>query len=162
MGSRVRHLGEGRLLRDGRWIWVACGAFALVAVLSARGYDSVFRSEPMRPVKAPYYAGDEIRGTRGVDELRGTASGELIFSFGGTDTVFGGAGSDLIDPGNGEDVVFAGPGQDRIRAFDGNRDVIDCGTGLDAAYLDPVDRPIGCEDRFEWADHSLPATPNPP
>jgi hypothetical protein len=162
VGSWARHLGERRLLRNGRWIWFACGAFALVAVLSASDYNPVYRDEAMEPPKAPYFQGDEKRGTRGPDELRGTASDNLLFSFGGVDTVYGGDGSDLIDPGNGEDVVFAGPGDDWIRAFDKHRDVIDCGAGLDTVYLDPDDRTIACEELLERADYSLPATPSPP
>jgi hypothetical protein len=149
-------------MRDGRWVWVACGAFALVAVLSASGYNPVVRNGAMEPPKPTRHYGDERRGTRGVDELRGTASDDLLFSFGGADTVYGGGGSDLIDPGNGEDIVFAGPGDDQIRAFDDHRDVIDCGAGEDTVYLDPNDRTIGCEERLERVDYSLPATPSPP
>lgn len=157
----MRQLGEGRLLRGGRWIWLACGAFALIAVLSARGHNPEVRSETMQPPDGRYYRGEERLGTRGPDELRGTASDERLFSFGGSDTVYGGDGSDLIDPGNGEDVVFAGPGNDRVRAFDGDRDFVDCGAGLDTAYADREDRTIGCEERHERPDYSLPAAPSP-
>jgi len=158
----VRQQGAARLLRNGRWIWLACGAFALVAVLSAQGHNPVFRDDTMRPPKTPYYDGDEKLGTRGPDELGGTASDDLLFSFGGGDTVYGEDGSDLVDPGMGDDVVFAGPGNDRVRAYEGDRDVIDCGAGNDTVFADHEDRTIGCEEVLERADYSLPSTPSPP
>ena len=134
----------------------------MVAVLSARGHNPVFRDEPTQPPRATYYQGEERLGTRGIDELRGTASDDLVFSFGGADTVYGGDGSDLIDPGMGDDVVFAGPGNDRVRAYDHDRDVIDCGAGNDIVFADSEDRTMGCEDVLERADYSLPSTPSPP
>lgn len=158
----MRHHGAARLLRNGRWIWLACAAFALVAVLSARGHNPVFRDDTVVPPKTPYYHGEAKLGTRGLDQLRGTASEDLLFSFGGADTVYGLAGSDLIDPGMGDDVVFAGPGNDRIRAYDGDRDVIECGAGNDTVFADAEDRTAGCEEVLERHDYSLPSTPSPP
>lgn len=162
VGYRVRHLRHSRPLRNDRWIWVACGVFALIAVLSARDYPSLPLGGSTSPPPAPYHRGDEIHGTRGPEVLRGTPTDDLIFGYGGVDTIYGGAGDDLIDPGSGKDVVDAGPGNDWIRAFDGHRDVIDCGSGHDTAFVDPIDTVINCEEIFERPDYSLPATPSPP
>jgi len=162
VGFDVRQLGEGGPLRNTWLLWIACGVFAVVVVLSVSGRDPEVGSEPLRSHESPRFRGEEILGTRGADQLQGTPSGDLLFSFGGPDRVTGGDGSDLIDTGNGEDVATAGPGDDRVRAYDGHRDAIDCGDGFDVAYVDALDTTVACEEVVEWADYSLPATPSPP
>ncbi len=142
-------------------MWAACGAFALVAVVSAGGHRLMSQTDsvPRQPV-AP--DGVKHLGTRGGDVLRGTRSDDLLFAFGGPDRVDAGAGNDLVDAGNGEDVVEAGAGDDRVRAFDGEHDVVRCGAGNDEAYVDPTDEHRDCEEVLEAADVSWPRTPDPP
>ena len=54
-------------------------------------------------------------------------------------------GDDTIDGGAGPDVIFAHLGSDTVEARDGERDVIDCGDGVDTAYVDPIDAVSNCE-----------------
>lgn len=133
----------------------------VAAVLSANGHGPGWSAEPPS-ANASRFRGEEIVGTRGPDALRGTSAGDLLFSFGGNDRIDAGDGSDLIDSGNSADTVYAGPGDDRIRAFDGSRDDIDCGEGLDIAHVDAFDTTVACEELVESGDPSSPATPDPP
>ena len=162
MGENVREPAPGDPRLGGRWWWVACGAFALVAVVSASGNRLNLLSSSASPTDAGAFTGEERLGTRGPDALVGTSEGELFFSFGGPDTIRAGDGNDLVDPGNGEDLVNAGSGDDRVRAFNRSRDVIYCGPGYDTAYVDPLDTHVDCEEWFESSDASWPRTPDPP
>jgi hypothetical protein len=87
---------------------------------------------------------------------------------GGSDTLVGGPGEDFLDGGFDDDTIYAdvestsptpttepesdtirgGGGADVIYAEDGVRDHIDCGDGLDTAFLDVVDLETGCETIF--------------
>src|SRR5947208_10702529 len=107
---------------------------------------------------------DVSRGTPGPDTLSGTAGDDLIYAragndivraHDGNDVVYAGAGNDVIrgGPGNdivyggdgndviwvgaGADVQYGGPGNDVLHALanDNERDVLDCGPGLDVAYI---------------------------
>jgi hypothetical protein len=60
-------------------------------------------------------------------EVIGTARGE---------TAQGTRRGDYIDPAGGRDRVLAGRGNDRIKAFDGVRDVVSCGPGVDIVAVD--------------------------
>jgi Cadherin-like/Bacterial cadherin-like domain/Bacterial pre-peptidase C-terminal domain/RTX calcium-binding nonapeptide repeat (4 copies) len=64
-------------------------------------------------------AGDELRGTPGVDFINGTAGNDTIVlldgddrarGFGGNDTIFGGLGYDQIGGGDGDDILDGGTG----------------------------------------------------
>jgi hypothetical protein len=66
-------------------------------------------------------------------------------TFAGDDLVYAGPGDDDVDAGPGADRVFAGPGRDLVRAQDGRRDRVDCGRGLELAFVDSDDRVVGCE-----------------
>lgn len=132
-----------------------------VAIAASERSDSL-GSKPPEVDMLANFRGEKLLGTRGPERLAGTDSAEMLFAFGGDDIVVGYGGSDLIDPGNGEDLVDAGPGGDRVRAFDGYRDRIDCGPDDDYAFVDPFDVTIDCEETYESADSSPPATPDPP
>ena len=96
-----------------------------------------------------------IAGTESNDVLRGTPAGEEICGREGHDTIEGLGGDDRIDGGWGRDTLDGGPGRDRlvggraddtILARDGERDVVDCGWGVDTARVDRRDRVLrGCE-----------------
>ena len=81
-------------------------------------------------------AGDRIRGMAGNDTLRGLA---------GDDCLDGGAGNDRLTGGAGHDVLKGGPGNDFLNAADGQRDIVDCGSGRDRARVDRMDKVRGCE-----------------
>ena len=97
---------------------------------------------------------DRISGLRGRDRIDGGPGDDCLFGNKGADRVRGGAGDDQIGGGNGADKLVGGPGRDeitggtqtdRILARDGERDVVDCGSGVDRAVADRADRVKKCE-----------------
>ena len=88
----------------------------------------------------------------GNDRLYGEDGRDSLYGFGGSDLLMGGKGVDYILAGEfrmsfgrlgvatsknpGVDIVSAGPGGDHIEAIDRHRDIIDCGSGLDAVWFD--------------------------
>lgn len=100
------------------------------------------------PTLAGTVANDRIFGTPNDDSIWGFAGKHQIYPRGGDDYVFGGGSPDTIRdvygwrdkdhiiPGSGHDRVHAGGGPDFIEADDGTRDDIECGDGVDRAYLD--------------------------
>jgi Ca2+-binding RTX toxin-like protein len=59
--------------------------------------------------------------------------------------VLGYAGPDKIRGGNDKDQQYGGLGKDIIYSEGGFRDLINCGGGIDTAYVDSKDRVVGCE-----------------
>jgi hypothetical protein len=99
-------------------------------------------------------AGDLLRGLRGRDRIRGGAGNDCLFGNKGPDRLFGEAGDDTLNGGNsrdrlvggaGRDSIRAGAAPDVIRARDGSRDEIDCGSGRDRVVADRNDRFKSCE-----------------
>lgn len=86
-----------------------------------------------------------IQAQWGDDDIRTGSGPDFIWGGDGNDTIRTGAGSDSIDPGPGNDVVYAGSGSDHIVANDGQRDVIDCGPGVDWVRADRFDVTRHCE-----------------
>ncbi len=91
---------------------------------------------------------DRLYGAAGNDELDGAAGDDVLDGSDGNDVLHGGTGADVLDGGPGRDVLIGGPGRDTlvggpaadtIYARDGERDVIDCGGGVDTVYADTVD-----------------------
>ena len=98
--------------------------------------------------------GRRLIGNASANYLAGGAGNDRILGMGGADTILGGAGDDYLDGGDGNDVIVGGPGSDRIlggpgsdtiHADDGERDIVDCGTGNDRAYVDALDIVKNCE-----------------
>ena len=126
-------------------------------VVASNAYGTlVAKSDPSAAVASnpPNIRGKRIVGTNSGDYLGGTGHDDTIIGLGGNDTINGGAGDDRIDGGPGNDVITggagadhidAGPGSDTVNAVDGERDVIDCGTGNDHAIVDKVDVVHNCE-----------------
>lgn len=117
-----------------------------------------------------------IHGTAGSDQLNGTDGADLIYAKAGNDivrahdgsdvvyagqdndvvrggpgndVVYAGHGNDVVWPGAGADVQYGGPGNDVLHALanDNQSDILDCGAGVDVAYViahDPA-RFRGCE-----------------
>jgi Ca2+-binding RTX toxin-like protein len=105
---------------------------------------------PPKTVVAPR----TLSGTARADRLVGTARNDLLYGLRGNDVLLGGKGNDVLSGGPGNDVLdggtgldrlYGGPGNDTLRARDGQRDVVDCGPGRDAATVDRLDRVSGCE-----------------
>jgi len=84
-------------------------------------------------------------GTDRGERIVGTDSADTIDANGGDDTVIGKRGADRIRGGNGRDKQYGGRGKDTIFSEGGYRDLINCGTGTDTAYVDPKDRVVDCE-----------------
>jgi Ca2+-binding RTX toxin-like protein len=74
---------------------------------------------------------DRIVGSKGLARL-------IRSSFDGQD------GKDRITGTDGADELIGGPGRDVIRARDKSADLVDCGTGLDLAIVDRLDRVRQC------------------
>jgi hypothetical protein len=126
-----------------------------VVVSNAYG-TLVAKSDPSAAVAAnpPNVRGKRIVGTNGNDYLAGSGHDDTIIGLRGNDTILGGAGDDRLYGGRGNDVITggsgadridAGPGSDTVNAADGERDVINCGSGDDHAIVDKVDIVHNCE-----------------
>jgi Ca2+-binding RTX toxin-like protein len=133
------------------------GSTLRLAVTAKNAYGTITAtSDPTEPVLAtpPHRRGRHIVGTARSDYIAGGGFDDVILGMGGNDTLLGGAGDDRLDGGAGNDVItggagadtiFGGAGSDTIYAADGERDVIDCGTGQDRAVVDAVDVVKNCE-----------------
>jgi hypothetical protein len=91
-------------------------------------------------------AGERLQGSAFPDDLVGKGGADRLFAEGGDDCLNGGAGGDQLEAGGGADNLKGGGGDDVIRAADGKRDAISCGSGDDSASADRRDRVSGdCE-----------------
>ena len=89
---------------------------------------------------------DFLAGGFGPDQQQGGAGDDTIFANQGRDVTDGGEGNDRLfalsrkdvhGPGDeAGDTVRGGNGDDRIAVRDGERDVVNCGPGIDTALLD--------------------------
>jgi RTX calcium-binding nonapeptide repeat (4 copies) len=81
-----------------------------------------------------------VTGTPGNDRLVGSPRADALRGLGGADVLSAGRGSDFLVGGAGRDTHDAGPGNDLISAsYDGARDTVRCGTGLDVVNADLPD-----------------------
>ena len=81
-----------------------------------------------------------VTGTPGNDRLVGTSGADTILGLAGRDRLVGAAGGDVLDGGPDRDVVEAGTGADRVAVqYDGARDSVRCGAGLDVVNADLAD-----------------------
>ena len=79
-------------------------------------------------------------GTDASDRLVGTARADTILGLGGSDRLLGLGGPDVLDGGPGRDFMAGGAGNDRLAAsYDGARDTVRCGPGLDVVNADLLD-----------------------
>jgi hypothetical protein len=128
-----------------------------ITVTATNAYGKfVLQSDPTETIAGlpPHRKGRHIVGTRHGEYLAGGGYDDVILGLGGNDTILGGAGDDRIDGGSGNDVItggsgadriFGGAGSDTINAADGERDVVDCGTGRDRVIADSFDKVVNCE-----------------
>jgi hypothetical protein len=81
-----------------------------------------------------------IVGTAHGDVLSGTPRADSILGRAGNDRLNGVRGADFLNGGPGRDVVNGGDGDDRIAVeYDGSRDRVTCGRGLDTVTADVTD-----------------------
>ncbi len=88
-----------------------------------------------------------VTGTPGDDRLVGTPRADSLRGLAGNDRLTALAGTDFLQGGPGRDVHDAGPGDDLVAAsYDGARDTVRCGGGLDVVNADLADAVAGdCE-----------------
>jgi Ca2+-binding RTX toxin-like protein len=103
--------------------------------------------------------GDDVMGGGpGNDRQWGGTGNDLIYAARGADESWGEEGNDTlwamarrdvhVPNDRAGDVLHGGPGNDTFRTRDGEADVVDCGAGVDTAYLDHKDvlaTPAECE-----------------
>lgn len=127
-----------RRLRARRAAQAAAGLATVVVALSA--------SDP--GAAGPMHRACTIRGTSGADILFGTPGPDVICGFGGNDKLIGlngndvlvgGPGNDYLEGGAGRDVMLGGTGNDTFRSYDGTRDIVDGGPGVDSGWFDHLD-----------------------
>jgi Ca2+-binding RTX toxin-like protein len=86
-------------------------------------------------------------GTERGERIVGTKQADHLNAMGGDDVVLGWAGADKIRGGDDNDRQYGGRGNDIIYSEGGFRDLVDCGRGIDTAYVDSKDRVVGCENK---------------
>ena len=81
-----------------------------------------------------------VTGTAGNDRLLGTPRADVLRGLTGSDVLVAGRGTDFLDGGPGRDTHDAGAGNDLIAtSYDGARDVVRCGAGVDVVNADLPD-----------------------
>jgi hypothetical protein len=94
-------------------------------------------------------AKNEIRGRGGSDYLAGRAAADELYGGQDKDEVRAGTGRDRVFGGQGSDELSGGGGNDTMNAQDGYKDAVNCGRGIDTAYVDRIDRVNrDCENVF--------------
>jgi Ca2+-binding RTX toxin-like protein len=89
---------------------------------------------------------DTLAGDDGPNSLIGGPGLNTIDGLGGDDVIQGGDQRDVISGGPGRDQLFGNGDDDSINAFDGEADLVDCGSSLDDdAQVDATDQVTGCE-----------------
>ncbi len=93
---------------------------------------------------------DVLDGGAGNDYLDGKDGNDVVSGGSGADIVIGGVGDDqmhgdggndfLTDGSRGHNVYDGGEGRDTIVSWQGQRDSVSCGPGVDVAYVDRYDR----------------------
>ena len=144
---------SGRL--DPSWSPRYAGKYSLVWALHVEGARLHTGGEflTVNGVTQNYYARlspDSIKGTiKGDDRantLAGTPHADTIYGYGGADRIHAWGGDDTLRLGEGLDEGQGGRGDDYIRAVDGSKDDISCGTGADRVKANPGDNVTeGCE-----------------
>jgi hypothetical protein len=106
---------------------------------------------------------DRLFGGNDVDRLFGGVGADLLDGAAGNDFLSGGTGNDRESGGAGNDQLYGGPGNDNLRggvgvdrldgnagndtidSYDGRREVVNCGTGVDRVLADRLDVLRQCE-----------------
>ena len=83
---------------------------------------------------------DRISAGSGVDILSGNEGNDFISGGEGDDRILAGSGNDTVTGGSGKDIIEGDGGNDTVRARDGLRDRIRCGSGRDNVSADRSDK----------------------
>jgi hypothetical protein len=140
---------SGRL--DTHWSAMYAGKYSLVWALHVEGTRLHTGGEflTVNGVTQNYYARLSPASIKGNDQpntLAGTPNDDTIYGYGGADRIHAWGGGDTLRLGDGPDQGQGGRGDDYIRAVDGSKDDISCGTGADHVKANPGDNVTkGCE-----------------
>jgi Ca2+-binding RTX toxin-like protein len=88
---------------------------------------------------------DKLEGDNGNDRLTAGSGNDNLLGGAGNDRLVGGSGKDVLSGGSGRNVYYAGGGNDLVKAVNGRRETVRCGSGKDVARVDRRDRVSGCE-----------------
>ena len=86
-----------------------------------------------------------LNGGPGNDVITSTRDGAVVHGGDGDDKLIGGRKADNLTGGTGRDVIKGGKGPDLIRAIDNDRDIVNCGPGIDRVKQDGIDKVKNCE-----------------
>jgi Ca2+-binding RTX toxin-like protein len=89
--------------------------------------------------------GDMISGGRGSDIIVAESGDDCASGNSGADTINGDGGNDRLWGGAGPDRIYGGAGSDTIFTRDHSRDLVNCGSGVDVAFVDHLDSTRNCE-----------------
>ena len=140
---------SGRL--DTKWSAMYAGKYSLVWALHVDGARLHTGGEflTVNGVTQNYYARLSPASIKGNDQpntLVGTPNDDTIYGYGGADRIHAWGGGDTLRLGDGPDQGQGGRGDDYIRAVDGSKDDISCGSGADRVKANPGDSLTkGCE-----------------
>jgi Ca2+-binding RTX toxin-like protein len=107
---------------------------------------------------------DYIVGDRGNDSLYGSVGDDHIIGQQGNDLIAGNEGEDKLSGGAGDDVIFAGqdqapnPYRTNETEWPSSKDIVDCGSGNDTVYVDPLDSYKNCENGNPLDTQSVTST----
>lgn len=121
----------------------------VMVVIGGHGAD-VMTGNGRRNVFGGQAGDDELTGAGGDDQMSGGVGNDRLSGGDGTDVLGGEDGDDLLVGGADVDRFYGDSisaciaascpsGRDDIRARDGAREEINCGPGIDALELDPID-----------------------
>ncbi len=120
---------------------------------AAPGADIAAYSNTGRSVRASLdgRANDGVRRERDalradIEGLRGGGERDTFIGNGAANILDGRGGRDLLVGRGGSDDLRGGTGADLLRARDGSADTVSCGSAVDRAFTDAIDRVLGnCE-----------------
>ena len=122
------------------------GAFICAALLAA----SVVAIPAIAATVSGSSGPDYLRGTKRSDLIRRRQNADVLIGRADADTLRGAKGKDRVRAGKGEDALRGGKSADVLRARDGSADLLDCGPGVDIAYVDVTeDGVFDCEEVIE-------------
>jgi len=124
---------QGKVTQAG--LVLAC-VTALVGAAPAAGHR-----QATVPCTITGTSGDDVMlGTPGRDVICGLTGNDQLFGLNGNDVLRGGPGNDYLEGGAGQDILAGGAGADTFRSYDGTRDLVDGGAGVDEGWSDHFDR----------------------
>jgi hemolysin type calcium-binding protein len=126
---------------------VICGLGGSDTILGGGGADVIYAGPGDDVVRAGAgndtvygsFGRDTLFGELGTDKLVGGDGANVLYGGRGADTLIGAGVGDVLIGGLGRDRMFGQGGNDMIYARDGARDMVDGGSGRDAATFDRLD-----------------------